>query len=170
MCLIHWGLFDVLDSLGSSLMCLIHWGFSFVVDNLCLIVEVLICPSFFERRFIYLFLLSPNFSSCFSHWPSKSSNCSPLSKSIRSWYGWLGISSWKWPTTRRSYMVLKERPTQAVVVMMTVERMRRKRPLLATNQGRGVAIDYPQSQHIYNRQHTSFSFSFFAFNFFLYSL
>ena len=55
-----------------------------------------------------------------------SSNCSLLSKSMRSWYGWLRISSWRWPTTRGSYMVLEEWPTQAVVVMMMVVVARRR--------------------------------------------
>ena len=68
-------------------------------------------------------------------------NCSPPSKSMRSWYGWLGILSWRWPTIQGACMALEGQPTRAVVVvmMMMVVVMRRiQRWLLATNQGRGV--------------------------------
>ena len=35
-------------------------------------------------------------------------NCSPLSKSIRSWYGWLGILSWRWPIIQGACTILEE--------------------------------------------------------------
>ena len=66
-------------------------------------------------------------------------------------------------------MVLEEWPTQAVammtMMMMMVARRRIQKQFLATNQGRGGTVDYLQSQHIYNKQHTTFSF-----NIFFYSL
>ena len=126
---------------------------------------------FFFLIFLLLsFFLSTQFLFLFLSLTLLSSNCSPLSKSNRSWCGWPRISSWWWPTIWGSCMVLKERPIQAMVVvmMMVVERKRTQRRLLATNQGRGIMVDYLQSQHIYNKQHTTFSF--FAFNIFLYSL
>ena len=73
-------------------------------------------------------------------------------------------------------MVLMKRPTQAVVVMMmmmmvvvVVVRRIWKR-LLATSQGRGSTVDQLQSQHIYNKQHTAFSFLFLFLIFFLFPL
>ena len=111
--------------------------------------------------FIYLFLPSclaiPPF---FWSLTLLSSNYSPPFKSMRSWYGWLGISSWRWPTIQGACMVLKGRPTWAMVMMMMmiVVVMRRiRRRLLATNQGRGDTIDYLQSRHI-GIQQTSFFF------------
>ena len=89
-------------------------------------------------------------------------NCSPLSKSMRNWHGWLGISSWRWPTIQGTCTVLEGRPIRAVVVMMMMtvtmmEVMRRiQRRLLAISQGRVGTIDYLQSRHICT-QHTTFS-------------
>ena len=54
--------------------------------------------------------LSAKFLCLFQSLTLPSLNCSLLSKSMRSWYGWLGISSWRWPTTRGSYTVLEEWP------------------------------------------------------------
>ena len=89
--------------------------------------------------------------------------CSPLSKSMRNWHGWLGISSWRWPTIQGTCTVLEGRPIWAVVVMMMMmmmtmmEVMRRiQRQLLAISQGRVGTIDYLQSRHICT-QHTTFS-------------
>ena len=87
-------------------------------------------------------------------------NCSPPSKSMRSWYGWLRISSWRWPTIQEACTILEGWPTRAVVIMMiimTVVMRRIRRRHLATNQGRGNAINYLQSRHI-GIQHTTFSF------------
>ena len=90
-------------------------------------------------------------------------NCIPLSKSMRSWYGWLGISSQRFPIIQRAYIVLKGLPTWVVVVMMMImtmtEAIRRIwRRLLAISQGRGGTIDYLQFKRYRHTTHNFFSF------------
>ena len=95
---------------------------------------------FFPLFFLFLLFLFLSYSLTLL-----SSNCSPLSKSMRSWYGWPGTFCWRWPTTRGICIVLEEWPTQALVMMMMMVRRRTWRLLLVTNQGRGGTVDYLQS-------------------------
>ena len=93
-------------------------------------------------------------------------NCSPLSKSIRSWYGWLGILSWRWPIIQGACTILEEQPTRAMVIVMVIRRIQR----------RLLAISRKMWHHwlpvVKTYSHTIHSFFFFAFMvfFFLISL
>ena len=96
--------------------------------------------------FFFFFLSSLPFIFLFQSLIVFLSNFNPLFKSIRNWCGWPRISSWRWPTTRGICMVLEERPTWVVVmIMVMVVRKRTQRRPLATNQGRGSTVDYLQS-------------------------
>ena len=94
--------------------------------------------------FFFFFLLLDISHFFFIHYYS------PLSKSMRSWYGWLVISNWRWPTIQGVCTALEGWPTRAVVVMMMmimVVMRRIRRRLWPTNQGRGDTIDYLQLRH-----------------------
>ena len=111
----------------------------------------------------FLFAISLFLFQSLNHLPL---NCSPLSTSMRSWYSWLGISSWRQPTIQGTCMVLEEWSTRAVVMMMMTTVMRRKirRRLLAINPRKGSTIDFLQFKiYRHTTQRSLFSFCFYYF-------
>ena len=155
----------------------ISFGRSMLIALMALL-KTMLCPIILMSWAI-IFLLTPKrwvllslcsfLSSCYLslfRWLTLLSlNCSPPSKNMRSWYGWQGISCWRWPTIQRACTTLEEMPTQAVVMMMTVVKGRIRKRLLATNQGKCDTIDYLKSRHIGIEHKNSFvAFVFISFS------
>ena len=114
----RWSLLSV-----SPLTLHISFGWFMLMDLTVLCPVILMSWAILSLLTLGRWVLSLFSNSFFFFFTLLALNCSPLSKSMRSWYGWQGISSWRWPTIPGNCRALEEQPTQAVEMMMTTTMM-----------------------------------------------